>query len=211
MISTPSPSPARLSTGVSTLARITPGLLFSTTSPTSLEKWSLPKLSYANEISVTIPFELDNLEFPALTEFGTTEIRGNLSSISFDSLKTVRFRLSIGNRYSVDDVTLQTKTSMNISLPALENITAFNVVHLPNLENWDWLSVESFLPFNCTALEGQFNATKTRLAGDERDRSVTCTSFPAPENSAIGVYARGFASMVVFAVAVLGAGVGLFS
>jgi hypothetical protein len=45
----------------------------------SLEKWSLPKLSYANEISVTIPSELDSLEFPAPTEVGTTQIRGNLT------------------------------------------------------------------------------------------------------------------------------------
>ncbi|KAL3454114.1 hypothetical protein BJX65DRAFT_262829 [Aspergillus insuetus] len=288
----------------------------------SLEKWSLPQLAYTNELYVTIPSKLENLEFPALTELGTTQIRGNLSSISFDSLKIVRFRLSIGNRYSVDDITLQTRTSMNISLPALENITAFNVygrvsridvpelayvpfesvlmmseslefdlvddhqisldipklhhldgglkvrggvtsislpslrkiptgtwdtenhganqlqgwieiypsanlsldlpieslyslslignvssVHLPNLQNWDWLSVESFIPFNCSTFESQFNATKAQLNGDEIDRNVVCTSFPAPQNSASGVYVWGFASMVVLVIAVLGASV----
>ncbi|KAL2860124.1 hypothetical protein BJX68DRAFT_261096 [Aspergillus pseudodeflectus] len=209
------------------------------------------------------------LEFPPLTEFETAQIRGNVSSISFDSLNIVRFRLSIGNRYSVDGTTEQTQTSLDISLPALENITALNVygkvsrinvpelayvpfnptlmgreslefdlvddhpisldipklhhldgglkisgvvtsAHLPNLKSWDYLYVDSLAPLNCTAFEAQFNATKARLDGDEFDRDVTCTSLPPPENSANVVYLPGFVNLVVFAIAVLGAGVGLF-
>jgi hypothetical protein len=111
---------------------------------------------------VTIPSELDKLEFPALTEFGTAQIRGNVSRYEVQGSSLVIWCLTILvspsttsrlsgsafpliNKYSVDGTTEQTQTSLDISLPALENITALNVygnvsrIKVPEL---------TYVPFN---------------------------------------------------------------
>ncbi|KAL4874402.1 hypothetical protein BJY04DRAFT_203974 [Aspergillus karnatakaensis] len=284
----------------------------------SLDRLSLPKLKHVSQIALAIPAELDNLELPALTYLSTGRFHGDISRISFPSLQTVNFRLSIDNAIALPQHQYQTHTTMNISLPALETIPRLNIrgevsalsvpnltsmpftgdpldlkseldfvtgrpislafpklhhldsdlvlsgnissislpslrripsstwdterhganqltagitiwssgnlsldlpiesmgwmdigmnvssVALPNLQNWSWISVDSVLPFNCSAFQGSFNETRERLEGDGYARNVTCSSLP--ESSASIAWSRGVVGVgsVVAGVVTLG-------
>ncbi|KAL4904124.1 hypothetical protein BDW74DRAFT_32243 [Aspergillus multicolor] len=83
---------------------------------TRIQKLDLPKLESLPILALIVEASLDELEFPALETAGFVAIRGNMTDVRFDALRTVESGLEVVHSAR----TRQTETSMDISFAALE-------------------------------------------------------------------------------------------
>ncbi|RDW84090.1 uncharacterized protein DSM5745_04416 [Aspergillus mulundensis] len=91
---------------------------------TDIESWSVPKLTTARGVSLEIPSYLEELDFPKLNSTSDLRVGGNLTNVSFDSLRAVDGEVKI---YNTDSPLMPAETRMNLSFPALESAFGLRV------------------------------------------------------------------------------------
>ncbi|KAL2812398.1 hypothetical protein BJX63DRAFT_247927 [Aspergillus granulosus] len=149
----------------------------------SLSRVSLPKLEYIESLHLRLVGDAPEVDFPKLANASSIYLRGNFSTQSFDSLRTVEKLLDICNGISCGFYTrMDASTSMSLSFPVLERVGSLKVGG-----NVTTLSTPEVTAITCSNDECDWAALHLRLYGS----SPIAVNFPKLNAMWGNFYIRG--------------------